>query len=315
MDRKRESAPPRQQTTTGRPSHTAKPIAPGKVTRTSKLAPRGSGAVQRKAGPSGAGVPAQVKSAWEWTMDPWMDAAHRGTPPPQAAAPAMGSESASAASAASMMAGLKPGVSPEQGDEMLGGRTVGEALGDAGRVVGTGLGNMVGSTAGALTGISISAATNAGPTWADHGQFIWVVGFGTTGRSGWIVQEVVNTYRAQDAVGSDLGGAAPTPQYWEAWAVDGGGNITPGHGGNHDYWLRPDRGNNTQGHWSMRGKVYFTTTDPATQGFTPGGVADAGVLLSTTSAPSGLGVARLHRYAQGTWDSTGATPSHTGSAS
>jgi hypothetical protein len=52
--------------------------APGKVTRTSKLPP-GRGSVQRKAAEpaAGAGTP-PGRSAWELTMDPWMDAAHRG---------------------------------------------------------------------------------------------------------------------------------------------------------------------------------------------------------------------------------------------
>lgn len=49
-------------------------------------------------------------------------------------------------------------------------------------------------------------------------------------------------------------------------------------------------------------------------GFTVGGAPEAGSLLSTTSAPGGLGAARLNRHANGTWDSTGATPTHAGSA-
>jgi hypothetical protein len=213
-----------------------------------------------------------------------------------------------------MLGGFAPGADPDQNQKMIGGRTVGEAVGDAARVVGTERGNAVGNATAALTGIDINSTTTAAATWSDHGQFSWQVGFATTGTNGWIVQEVVNTYRAQDSAGTDLGGAMPTAQYWEAWAVDAASAVTPSAGGTNDFWLRPSRGANTQGHWSMRGKVYFTTTDPATQGLTPGGVPDAGILLSSTSAPAGLGIARLHRYAQGTWDSTGATPTHTGSA-
>lgn len=215
-----------------------------------------------------------------------------------------------------MVGGFAPGVDAEHNQQMIGGgRTFGEALGDAGRVVGTALGNVVGGAAAALTGINITSTTTAAATWSPHGQFAWQVGFATTGTSGWLVQEVVNTYRAQDATGGALGAPTPTPQYWEAWAVDAASVVSPSVGGTNDFWLRPSRGASTQGHWSMRGKVYFTTTDPATQGFAPGGVPDAGILLSTTAAPAGLGVARLHRYAQGTWDSTGAAPTHTGSAS
>jgi hypothetical protein len=53
--------------------------APGKVTRTSKLSPSRGPAVQRKAtAPSPDTTPRQARSRWELTMDPWMDAAHRG---------------------------------------------------------------------------------------------------------------------------------------------------------------------------------------------------------------------------------------------
>ena len=58
----------------------------------------------------------------------------------------------------------------------------------------------------------------------------------------------------------------------------------------------------------------WTDTDPATQGFVAKGVPEAGDLLATTTAPTGLGVARDHRYAQGNWDSTVAKPYHDGSA-
>lgn len=209
------------------------------------------------------------------------------------------------------MAGLS---SAEAEDQFVGGRTFGEFMGDIARPIGTGLGNAVGAVAGALSGVSISSTTNSPATWNNHGHFDWRVGFSTTGTNGWIVQKITNTYRAEDTAGNPVAGPAPTPEYWEAWAVDASGNISPSVGANHDYWIRANKGTGTQGHWSMKGKCYFTTVDPATSGLTPGGVPDAGILLSGTSAPGGLGVARLHRYAQGTWDSTGTTPTHTGSA-
>jgi hypothetical protein len=221
-----------------------------------------------------------------------------------------------------VMGGFAPGLDPKHNRKMVGGgRSLGEAIGDAGRVAGTALGNVVGGAAAVLTGVDINSSTTSAPAWGNHGQFSWQVGFTTTGKSGFLVQEVINTYRAQDAAGTDLVVQQPTPQYWEAWAVDAASAVTPAAGGTNDFWLRPDVGTDpagaprkTQGHWSMQGKVYFTTTDPTTQGLTPGGVPDAGILLSGTAAPGGLGIARLHRYAQGTWDSTGATPTHTGSA-
>jgi hypothetical protein len=225
----------------------------------------------------------------------------------------LGYGEASKAVQSSGIGGLKPGVEPQDEHELIGGRTVGEFLGDVGRPVGTFFGNVFGSLVGALTGISISSKTNVGPTWTNHGQFNWQAGFSTTGRSGWIVQEIVNNYRAQDTAGHSV--VPPhTPHYWEAWSVDAAGNVTPNVGPDNDYWRRPSRGNNTEGHWSMKGSVYFTKTNPTTQGFAVGNAPDAGILLSTTSAPAGLGVARLHRYAQGHWDSTGVVPTHTGSA-
>jgi hypothetical protein len=217
-------------------------------------------------------------------------------------------------------AGLMGGVKSGEENTFIGGRTAGELVGDVARPVGTVVGNVIGSVVGALTGISISTNTNAGPTWSNHGKFDWRVGFTTSGVSGWIVQEITNTYRAEDSAGVSLG-IGPTMHYWEAWAVDATSNVTPTTaGGGNDYWGRPDVSPinpNTQGHWSMTGSVHFTTTDPATKGFALGNVTDAGpVLLSTATAPAGLGlgIARLHRYAQGTWDSTGTTPTHTGSA-
>lgn len=208
------------------------------------------------------------------------------------------------------LAGLRRNAPP---DEDVGGRTVGEAIGDAARPVVTAAENAVGRAVGRLTGITISSHTTSPAAWSPHGFFHWEVAFNTTGRSGWLVQEVRSTRRAQDASGKKLPDHL-TPHYWEAWGVDAAGAITPQSGATHDFWQRRSFGNHTQGHWTMTSAVHFTTTHPASMGFTPGGVPEAGSLLSTTSAPSGLGVARLHRYAQGTWDSTGAKPTHTGSA-
>jgi hypothetical protein len=57
--------------------------APGKVTRTSRLPGGSRQPVQRQASAAGAGNGAsRARSLWDLTMDPWMDAAHRGTPLP-----------------------------------------------------------------------------------------------------------------------------------------------------------------------------------------------------------------------------------------
>lgn len=65
-----------------------RPKKPGAVTRTSKLrpAPSQGDTVERQARAAGTGAAApQVRSLWDITNDPWMDAAHRGTRPPDLA--------------------------------------------------------------------------------------------------------------------------------------------------------------------------------------------------------------------------------------
>ncbi len=198
------------------------------------------------------------------------------------------------------------------------GRTLWELLGDVARPVGSFLGNIVGGVAGAVTGTGVSTTDHTKPSWSPGGVFDWQVGFRTAGRNGWIVQEITNGWRGETAAGA----AVPdpfSPHYWEAWAVDGAGNVTPARGGVNDYWTNPDLTaapiNAAKGHWWTTGKVHFTTVDPATQGFIANNPAtNAGILLSSTSAPAALnlGIGRLHRYAHGTWDSTGAPPAHDG---
>ncbi len=170
----------------------------------------------------------------------------------------------------------------------------------------------MGGVAGLLGGNRISANDLVGPTFNPNGHFDWGIEWETSGRNGWIVQEVVNTYRIEDAAGAVA--YTFTPRYWEAWPVDGAGKATPADWRGNDDWIRSDKGADSKGHWSMRGTVYWTDTDPATQGFVAKGVPEAGDLLATTSAPTGLGVPRDHRYAQGNWDSTAAKPYHDGSA-
>jgi hypothetical protein len=185
-----------------------------------------------------------------------------------------------------------------------------EDLGGDPEPTGTGTATPTGDSGG--TPVTIGTTTVTGPTWGNHGQFNWEVGFTTSGKSGWIVQEITATRTGTTSSGAV---AAPaTPHYWEAWAVDGSSKVTPAHGAVNDIWSRRAWGAGSKGEWTMGGKVHFTTTDPATQGFTAGAVPEAGILLSTTTAPSGLGDVKLTRSANGKWDSTGAAPTHTGKA-
>jgi len=163
------------------------------------------------------------------------------------------------------------------------------------------------------TDIRISTVNNAPPTWKPGGAFTWPVAFTTNARNGWIVQDIENGWRATDAKGA----AVPSPffpRYWEAWAVDGAGNVTPRGGLDNDRWTNSDLAATygaVKGRWTTAGRVYFTTIDPESQGFVRRNPkTHAGILLATTKAPQGLGTVRLERYADGTWDEKG----HTGRA-
>jgi hypothetical protein len=77
MDQKGRS-PSRQDVGSAKERESSR-VAPGKVTRTSRLAPAQGGAIQRKATAAETSMPrSPAKTAWELTNDPWMDAAHRG---------------------------------------------------------------------------------------------------------------------------------------------------------------------------------------------------------------------------------------------
>jgi LysM repeat protein len=74
----RQSGGPEQVARNSEPQRASRP-APGKVTRTSRLSPGQGPAVQRKAAvPAPGAGGSQARSAWDLTMDSWMDAAHRG---------------------------------------------------------------------------------------------------------------------------------------------------------------------------------------------------------------------------------------------
>ena len=217
---------------------------------------------------------------------------------------------------ASATGGFAP--TPEELPQLGG---IGETLQDVGDIVSTGVGNIVGAGAAALTGIDINTTNTVAATRNPHGQFMWHVGFNTTGVNGWIVQKVQNTYSGEDSAGVALTNARTltTPEYYEAWAVDAASNVTPANAaGTNDMWERmnlshpPIADAGTKGRWSMRGSVHFTTTNPAAT-MAAGTVANAGILLSSIGPPADIGVARLHRYAHGTWDSTVAPPTHDGS--
>jgi len=224
----------------------------------------------------------------------------------------------------STRSGRAPGET-EDTPGLLGG--VLDTLRDVGNVVSTGAGNLVGGVAAALTGVDIDTADTHAANWTPHGAFMWHVTWNMTGRkvgattNGWVVQNIENTYDGEDSHHGAITTArvGATPSYYEAWPVVGGAVRQPWGGASDDTWGRPDLSvwhpvadAHTHGRWSMLGKAYFTTTDPTAHGLAPHNVPDAGDLPSAATAPPDLGVARLHRFANGTWDSTGPLPRHSG---
>jgi hypothetical protein len=143
------------------------------------------------------------------------------------------------------------------------------------------------------------------------GEFSWYFNWVTNGRSGFLVQEIINTYNAKDCTGAADTSIAPTPHFYEAWGIDAKGKIDPEivtpHGRVNDHWNRPARpdanGNpGSQGDWSITGKAYLTgSLDPAAS-FTVGAVPDAQQLRSTVTRPNNLGSPLLNHRAGGIWD-------------
>ena len=160
-----------------------------------------------------------------------------------------------------------------------------------------------GVLAGAAT--SISTSNEKGPEWGNNGFFKWWINWTTDGTSGWIVQKIKNSYSGTRADGTAITNASvgAVPEYYEAWDVSSTGNIGPL---NRDQWERPNLGAlGSQATMSMLGTVYWTSQDPAASGFSAGKVSNAGILLSSTSAPAGIGAPLLSRGAYGSWASDG----------
>ncbi len=162
---------------------------------------------------------------------------------------------------------------------------------------------------GTHSAIVATETNSVGPTYTPCGRFEWWAAFTTSGRNGFLVQEITNNYQVQSCAGAPIPNPHPTPHYYEAWQVDAAGNVTPFGPGN-DRWSRPARPN-TRGSWSMVGKVHWAANlDPAA-GFAPGNVADAGLLRSTLTRPTNIANPILTRFKGGTWDCCGGNNTHT----
>lgn len=149
------------------------------------------------------------------------------------------------------------------------------------------------------------------PTPAAHGLFRLNAGFRTTLRSGWIIQELRNTWN-ETVCGGAANPNVPTARYWEAWWVTHGGSVRlptslttpPTHAAlpaTHDTWQR-GLARGTRGDFTMNARLYTALRLPA--GFAIGAVPDAGVLPSTAAAPNAddLGLVQGTRSASGRWN-------------
>jgi hypothetical protein len=154
--------------------------------------------------------------------------------------------------------------------------------------------------------------------------FQWDVNFSTSLRNGWIVQEITNTWVNNDAAGNAIAAGAPTPHYWEAWWVDGSGQVliplaisadrkrATASGQPlvaSDLWRRQANANTT-GNWRMAARLFTTKTLPAVLAI--GGVPDAIALPSSAAAPNAdaLGQAEATRSIGGRWNGVAAPPTH-----
>ncbi len=162
--------------------------------------------------------------------------------------------------------------------------------------------------------VTIDPVTTGGPAFTDAGHFHWRIRWNHNATNGFIVQEITNTYNAQNPDGSANTGVQPTPHYFEAWQVDAAGAITDiaTSEGTDDYWIRP-RNPNTRGSWSMDANVFFAPSlDPAA-GFgrgAAGGAPDAGDLFATTTKPANLSPLVSTRRNGGKWNNTNGNNTH-----
>jgi hypothetical protein len=157
----------------------------------------------------------------------------------------------------------------------------------------------------------VTAQTFNVDTGAPIQHFVWEVGFRTSLRNGFIIQQVDNEFVPAMCDGTAYTGWRPTPRYWEAWAVDGAGVVTPSVGAINDQWTRPFRPRSS-GRWTMRGTLFTTLRLPTT--FVVGGAADAGPILRSTVAPPSsdfLGLVAGTRRVGGRWDFCAPNNTHT----
>lgn len=194
----------------------------------------------------------------------------------------------------------------------------GEGDGDGSTAIGGGDGGtpMSGAPKQPVAPVTIGVTTNAGPTFGPEGASMWHVAFTTSGRTGWIVQEITNTINATDnGTAMTMAGIGLAPHYYEAWSVSATGAVTPMVSGDNDHWDGPGLGPRTKGTWTTLGDLYWIAGSATPGGMAARTVPNAGMLVSSFTAPPGLGSVLRHRSMTATWDATATPPTHTGTTS
>ena len=140
----------------------------------------------------------------------------------------------------------------------------------------------------------IQVRTVTGPTYntCAVNDFLWEVTFRTSLRHGFIVQRIDNVFN--QTAGPVVPALIPTARLWEAWSVDGAGNVTPlapapSGAMSNDDWVRNFPAGSS-GNWRITGTLFTVLRLPVAAGFAAGNIADAGILQSTAIRPRGLGL-------------------------
>ena len=144
-----------------------------------------------------------------------------------------------------------------------------------------------------------------GPTYSPDGAFTLHTNWSTDGKSGFIIQQIDNTIAVNACSNSNSQNGNQT--YWEAWSILADSTVSPSDHGVNDTFDRPTMTSifhtSTSGNWQKVGSVYWADQLDSSAGFTPGGVRNAGVLLSTTTRPNNLNMLVESRTHAGHWNS------------
>lgn len=122
----------------------------------------------------------------------------------------------------------------------------------------------------------------------------WKIRWSTSGRNGFIVQEIKRTRWARECGSRNKMVVMSSEHFWEVFSVDSQGTVNPPF----DFWIITAFPH-TETRFSIDGKVFFVTTLDPKAGFAP--TATSQGQLETKKQPSNLGAVLLHRHQGGTF--------------